>query len=543
MHTCPQQGRGPARVASFATLPSDLGGVWNRLPRGQKVVLLLMGGGAIVLFMLMTSWARSPDFVPLYGGLEPADAGAVVDRLQTQGIPYQVSDGGTSVRVPSSRVAEARIDLASVGLPSGGAVGFEIFDNQSFGVTDFVQRINLRRSLEGELSRTINQLDGVRGSRVHIAIPENQLFTELEAKAGASVVLELRPGSGLSQAQVRGVAHLVAQSVDGLDAANVTILNTKGDILYDGSDDLGVAGSTQLQLAQAYEDRLERDLRGFLRSVLGPHRSAVEVSAALDFTHTDTTTETFVPVEAGERSSQTVEETFTGTGGAEPLNVPGAVANVPGANVPEVDGESEGASSSYTRTESTVNNELNRILAVTTTAPGQVQQLSISVILDESVSEEQASELKAALSTAAGIDPSRGDALTVSRVPFDLTELEEAEAALAAEEASNQTTNMMRMALPVVAVLLAGGFFWFFIRKVGQAGQRSQSDQFTLAVGAGAATPALPQGETVEHLQERMRLEAQQKQRETTTQEITQFARAQPQAVAEVVQTWVREDK
>ncbi|MEE9278243.1 MAG: flagellar basal-body MS-ring/collar protein FliF [Dehalococcoidia bacterium] len=522
-------------MGTLSTLPGDLVATWNRMPRGQKTILLMLGGGAIALFVLFTSWSRAPDFVPLYAGLDPADAGAVVDRLQSQGIPHQVSEGGTTVRVPSSQVAAARIDLASMGLPKGGGVGFEIFDEQSFGATAFVQRINLRRGLEGELTRTINQLDSVQGSRVHIAIPEKQLFTDLDSEASASVVLDVFPGRPLSQAQVRGVAHLVAQSVDGLDAENVMILNSKGDILFDGSDDLGAAGNTQLQLTQAFEDRLERDLGAFLRSVLGPNRSAVEVSAVLDFTSTETTTESFAPIDGGARSTQTLEETFAGSA-ADAFNVTGAEANVGALAGPDVDDGETGSTSNYSRTESTVNNELNRTLTVTTTAPGEIQALSISVVLDdEAVSEEQAADIQTAIAAAAGLDNDRGDQLTVTRIPFDTTELEEAEAAIAAEAAANASQNMMRLAVPILAVVLAAVFLWFFARKIGKARPVSAADQFSLAVSAGA-------GESVEQLQARLREEEARNLKDQQYQEATQYVRNQPKAVAEVVQTWVRED-
>lgn len=520
----------------------DLTAIWSRIPTGQKAILVALGGGAIALFMMFSSWSGSPDFVPLYTALEPGDAAAIVDRLQAQGIPHQLSESGTTIRVPSAQVAAARLDLAAEGLPAGGGVGFEIFDNQSFGVTDFVQRINLRRSLEGELTRTINQLDSVTGSRVHIALPESQLFSDQQGAASASVVLEMRAGSGLSQSQVRGVAHLVAQSVDGLNVDSVTILNTKGDILFDGSEDLGVAGSTQLQLTDAFETRLENDLSSFLRSVLGPNRSAVEVSAVLDFTQTETTRETFTPITEGERSTQTVTETFSGSNAAEALNVGGAVANVPGLNAPEVDGEADGTTSSYSRSESTINNELDRTLTVTANAPGDILQLSISVILDESVTPEQATALESAISAAAGINTARGDSVTVTQIPFDTTELEEAALAIEADAAAASSQNMMRMAIPVVAVLMAAAFLWFFSRKIGKARGGPGADQLSLSVGGGAATALAASAETVEHMQERIRREEQLKLQEQETQEITQFVRNQPQAVAEVVQTWVRED-
>ena len=516
------------------SLPRELGAIWNRLPTGQKVVLATLAVGSIGLLVVFMSWSNAPDYVPLYSGLDPSDGAAVVDRLASQGIPYQVADGGGTVRVPSSQAAEARLDLAGMGLPSGGGVGFEIFDRQAFGVTDFVQQINLRRSLEGELTRTINQLDAVKGSRVHLAIPQDQLFTDVAEAATASVVIDQHPGRTLSAAQVRGIAHLVAQSVEGLEPDRTTILNTKGDILFDGETGPGAAGSTQLELTSAYEEELERELSTFLRSVLGPNKSAVEVTAELDFTATQTTSETFTPIEGGERSEQTVTETFTGSGSGTTGAVPGAVANIPG--VDEVGAAAgETSASDYSRIESTTNSELNRTEQVVQTSPGEVQSLSISVLLDESIPEEQATNLQGAVAAAAGLDTERGDSISLVRIPFDTTELDEAEAAIADAEAAASQTNMILMAIPVVVVVLLGGIFFFFMRKVNKS--RGQMPSYGLAVGGPAAAQvtagamaALAAGNAAEI-------------EDGELQEVTRFATAQPKAVAEVVQTWMQDER
>ncbi len=525
-------------MGSLSSLPGDLSRIWSRLPRGQKLTLAVLAGGAIALLALFASWSRTPDYVPLYTRLEAADGAAIVDSLQSQGVPYEVADGGSTVRVPSSQVASARLALAAEGLPAGGGVGFEVFDGQSLGVTDFVQRVNLRRSLEGELTRTINQLEAVQGSRVHIAIPDDQLFTDLQNDATASVVLDIRAGRSLAASQVRGIAHLVAQAVEGLDPAHITILNSKGDILYDGTDALGTAGGTQLEMTQAFEDQMERDLGLFLRSVLGPNKSAVAVTAVLDFTRTETTRETFTPIENGQRSTQTVTEQFSGDGTLGDLAVPGAVANVPGLNAPETDTTDAGSSSAYQRTEATTSNELNRTLETVANAPGQVQHLSISVLLDESITEAQATQLQDAIRAAAGVDTERGDAITVVRVLFDTTELEDAKAAIAAEAASNQMMNMVQLAVPVVAVLLAGGVFTFLIRKI-SAIRASAPTGYMLAVdypalgGVGQSQEAL--------VAQRMR-ELESQHRDQTSKQLATLTRTRPQAVAEVVQTWMREE-
>lgn len=530
------------RVGSLSTLPSEILRVWNRLPRGQKIVLLALGATAIMLFVLFTSWSRSPDFVPLYTRLDPSDGAAIVDQLQTQGTAYEVADGGSTIRVPSTQVAEVRLNLATLGLPTGGGVGFEVFDKQSFGVTDFVQRINLRRSLEGELTRTITQLDGVRGARVHLAIPEEQLFTDQQPDTTASVVLDIQPGRALSVAQVRGVAHLVAQSVEGLDAKNITILNTKGDILYDGTDNLEIAGSTQLELTHAFDQQVERDLGVFLRSVLGPNKSAVQVSAVLDFTQAATTTEIYTPVQNGTRSTQTVTETFTGSGNAADLAVPGAVANIPGVNAPQTNTPEGTNTSDYSRNESTTNNELNKTQQTINTAPGEVKNLSISVLLDESIPEEQATALKDAIAAAAGISSDRGDTIAVTRIPFDTTELEAAKAALAQEAAADKQANMLRLAIPIVAVVLAGGLFFLLLRKVNKAraAHAAELAQYSLAIGMGPGG-ALPPGNNAAALEAQLR-DVNQRQRTETNKQISTFARAQPRAVAEVVQTWMQEE-
>jgi flagellar M-ring protein FliF len=268
----------------------------------------------------------------------------------------------------------------------------------------------------------------------------------------------------------------------------------------------------------------------------------VEVSAILDFTQVETTTETFVPIENGERSTLTVEETFLGDATSGAANVPGAIANIPGSTDPDIEeGGAEATTSDYSRIESTINNELNRTIATTSTAPGTVQELSISVILDESISEEQAADLQQAVAAAAGVDAARGDSVTVTRISFDTSELEAAAEAIAAEEAAASQTNMIRMAIPVLAVLLAAAFFFLLVRKLGSGKpDPSSTDQLTLAM-SNVAT-ALPAAETVDEMQERLRIEAQQVQQLAQNKEVATLVQDQSKAVAEVIQTWVRDD-
>ena len=199
-------------------------------------MLVVTGGGLVALALLLYSWSSSTNFVTLYSGLDASDSGRMVDQLRSRGVPFSIEAGGTTITVPQSDVDELRLDFAAQGLPAGGHLGFELFDGNGFTLTDFAQRLNFQRGLQGELARTIETFTAVERARVHIVLPERSLFVADQRPATASVVLQMRPGRALQSGDVAGVAHMVSGAVEGLDKENIVIVDTSGGVLFDGHD-------------------------------------------------------------------------------------------------------------------------------------------------------------------------------------------------------------------------------------------------------------------------------------------------------------------
>ncbi|MEZ4502241.1 MAG: flagellar basal-body MS-ring/collar protein FliF [Dehalococcoidia bacterium] len=517
------------------------------LSPARKAVLAGMGGATVALGILLYSWSSQTAYVPLYAGLDDADSGQIVSSLRAQGVPFELESAGSTILVPESQVDELRMGFAAQGLPEGGNIGFELFDGNAFTATDFVQRLNFQRGLQGELARTIETFPSVEHARVHIVIPERSLFVADERPATASVVLAVRPGRTLAADQVAGIAHLVSGAVEGLEKSNITIVSDTGSVLYDGTlaEETGIGVSaTQLDMQRTFEQTLEHDVQQLLDRSLGTGRSAVQVRATLNFDRLETETESFAPgATATEspglpRSTTSVQETYQTTGDASTGAVPGAVANVPGA-----DGNlaplPEGVTTNYNRTETTSNFEVDRTVTRTTQAPGGVERLSVSLLLDESVPPEQATSLQDAVAAAVGIDSERGDQIVVSRLPFDRTVADAAAEAFASDASQNQLLSYARMALPVVALIVGFIFFRLLVRSVSRRGTYTSADMsggamalgggpVAQALGAVAAKPSLPSPEP----ERRSEVESQ----------VQAMAKNNPDSVAEVVQAWLRED-
>lgn len=512
---------------------------WGALSTGRRLMLAGAVGALVLVAFYMYGWSSQTTYVTLFSGLDPEDASQVVDDLRAQGVPYELSASGTTIRVPEPRADELRINFAAQGLPAGGTTGFELFDGGTLTATDFVQRLNFQRGLEGELGRTIESFDAVAGARVHIVLPERSLFVEDERPASASVVVDVRAGHRLSAGEVSGIARLVSGAVEGLAEEHVSIIDTDGSVLFDGptsgEDTLGQGG--QFDAQRTYERTLEQDAQRLLDQALGPGVSAVTVRATLNFDRAETETESYTPGQEGgvPRSATTVTESYSTadelTGGV----VPGAVANVPGAatDLPGDLTPAEGAQTAYSRQENTTNFEVGRTVTRTVQAPGRVERISVSVLLDESVAEDRVATLTAAVSAAVGADPERGDTVAVSRQAFDRSALEAAQAAFAAQAGTEQLLSYARMALPVVALLLAFFLFRRLSRSVASrsyhvmdAPQLAYADANAAIAAAAGAAPALP---------------APDDARSETEERVIGFASQQPQMVAEVLQSWLKE--
>lgn len=365
----------------------------------------------------------------LYTQLSLEDAAAVTAKLREMQIPYTIGDDGTTILLPSHLIYDTRLQLASEGLPQGGGSGFELFDRTSFGMTEFMQKLNYQRALQGELARTITQLVAVRSARVHIVVPEKSLFIAQQVKPTASVVLKLVAGRKLTPEQVKGVAHLVGSSVEGLAPDDVTIVDTSGEILTTQQDNPTLLSQTtaQLEFQQSIQQNLERRVRSLLESAVGKDKVRVRVSAAIDFQHVERTVEQFDADNPVIRSKQSSKE--QGNNGLWVGGPPGVRSNIKTTNNNIEKGT---RNTSQLRESETVNYEISKITSTVVAPSGAIKQLSVAVLVDGSykpgpdgekvyVQRTQAELAKYGeiVKGAIGYDASRGDRVEVANMPFE----------------------------------------------------------------------------------------------------------------------------
>ncbi|MCP3892335.1 MAG: flagellar M-ring protein FliF, partial [Desulfobulbaceae bacterium] len=304
-------------MAEENTTPTTQGTGWNVLvttiknwPISRKIALGAVAVISIGLFATIIIQARTADYQLLYGNLNEGDAASMVEWLKTQNVPYQLSNNGKNISIPADGVHESRLSLAAAGLPQGGGVGFEIFDKQSFALTDFVQKVNYSRALQGELSRTVASLGPVESARVHLVLPEKRLFKNQQKPATASVILKLSPGRRLAESQVEGITHLVSSAIEGLSQDNVTIIDQNGNVLTKTGNHnmVGNLSPDMLQFQLQVEQHLEERAQALLDKALGQKNGMVRVTATLDFAKTEKTEELFDSEEPVIRSEQVSEE-------------------------------------------------------------------------------------------------------------------------------------------------------------------------------------------------------------------------------------------
>ena len=272
-------------MEAFRQILSQLNATFSNLSLGKKLTLVTLIIGSMAGFLFLMNWSGKSEFQPLYAQLDPEDASAILSKLREQKIDYRIGSNGSTVLIPEEHIYETRMQLASEGLPRGGAVGFEIFDNTKLGMTAFAQNVNYQRALQGELARTINQISEVESSRVHIVMTEKSLFVEEEEPASASVVLKLRSGKWLNQNQIDGILYLVSSSVARLSPDNVTIVDSKGKLLAGVKDpsSFGSLSSDQLDYQDRVEKALENRVRTMLELALGENKAIVRLSGSFDF--------------------------------------------------------------------------------------------------------------------------------------------------------------------------------------------------------------------------------------------------------------------
>lgn len=381
---------------------------------------------SIILFALLILKARTANQQLLYANLSMNDAGAVVERLKSDKIDYTLKNGGKDIWVASDKIYQTRLDLAANGLPSGGGVGFEVFDKQSFALTDYVQKVNHTRALQGELARTISSLAPVESTRVHLALPEQRLFKNQQKQGSASVIVTLVPHQSLDQKQVQGIVHLVAGSVTNLDAENVKVIDSNGVVLEVDRkpDDAGMLSVDMLTYQQEVEHRMEMRVQDLLDKTMGKDKAMVRISATLDFSKVEKTEELFDGDDPVIRSEQINEE---GAALQSPGGIPGVASNLQTSDFGQ-----ETVSSPLSKNSRTTNYEISKTVSRIINPVGTLTKLSVSVLVADKMAagEEQGTpvivarspeELKAIenmVSSAIGLVPDRGDLIHVTSMPF-----------------------------------------------------------------------------------------------------------------------------
>ena len=423
-------------------------------PLSRKIALGAVAFISLALFATIIIQARTADYQLLYANLEQKDASSITTWLKGQRIDYQLKNNGKNIWIPADRIYETRLDLAAVDLPSGGGVGFEVFDKQSFALTDFVQKVNYTRALQGELARTVTSLGPVESTRVHLALPEKRLFKNQQKLATASVIVTLVPGRSLDKEQVQGIIHLISGSVTGLSPENVTVINANGKILegMDTDQDEQRISVDMLAFQQEVEHRLQMRAQDLLDKTMGYGKALVRVTANLDFAKVEKTEELFDSEEPVIRSEQLQEES---SGNQANGGIPGVQSNLQGNSAGQTVVTPQSNKSSRI-----INYEISKSISKIINPVGTIKTLSVSVLIadkilpakdekgEPSITPRSAEELKAIetmVASALGLVAERGDVINVTSMPF----MEKAEEELVAE---GMPTNLLYEYLPLIKI-------------------------------------------------------------------------------------------
>jgi flagellar M-ring protein FliF len=407
--------------------------IFESLSWRQIVFILVVAGAVAGTIAALSRWNRERDFRPLYSELAPEDAAAVLAKVREGGGDFRLSDNGTVVLVPSGKVAELRLQLAAVGIPKSGHIGFELFDKTNFGASDFAEQVNYHRALEGELERSVMSLAEVEQARVHLTLAKESVFLESRQPAKASVLVKLRPGAQLSPQNVAAICQLTASAVEGLGPEAVSVVDTRGNLLNRGRKSASDDGAEPSEAALDYRQKVEHDLlakiNGTLEPLLGAEKFRGAVSVDCDFTSAEQSEETFDPSKSVMVTSQKTEDI---SGGSIASGVPGTASNLPRPAARPATGNT-----GVTRRTENITYQSSHTVRHLRVPQGSVKRMSVSLLVDSLVRFEgagpkakriveapSADKLKAIHDLVAGVigfSAERGDQLVVETMPFETT--------------------------------------------------------------------------------------------------------------------------
>jgi flagellar M-ring protein FliF len=549
--------------------------LWARLSWRQRIwiaVAVLAVAGAL---SALNHWNQERDFKPLFSGLAPEDAGAVAAKLRESGVDYRLADNGSTILVPSEKVAQTRLDMASAGLPKTGRIGFELFDKANFGASEFTEQVNYHRAIEGELERSVMSIREVEAARVHVTFAKDSLYADQRQPAKASVLVQLRHAGSLSPQNVAAVCQLVASAVPGLSPDQVSLLDTNGNLLNRPHATDAGDGEEASEAALEYRKSVEHDVQAkvaqTLDPLLGSGHFRVGASADVDLTSGDQSEETYDPQKSVISSSQTTQD---GPALAAASGIPGTPSNVPRPAPPST------GSANYARHTESVTYQTSRVVKHTKLPQGSVKRMSVSVLVDyglrwqgtrrivEPPSAEKLKVIHDLTAAAVGLDPMRGDQLVVEAFPFESTlnaePLTVSETAPA--PASNLSPWLQKLLQQKNAGLIAGiGAAAMLVLLVGlmvlmrRSKKKRMKAEAAATLEAARAKQLAPSPEEVEkqiedrlaaqsaenarqEAEELMKLRMPQvstKKTDILTKHISEEAKKDPSAMAQVVRSWL----
>ncbi len=538
---------------------------WQRIARPQQIALLVGLAIAVALSVGFFAWSQQTNYGVLFSNLQTQDSSAIVTKLKAQKIPYELQDGGATILVPTSLVDDTRLMLAGDNLPNQGTVGFEIFDNTNpLGMTDFTQQVDYQRALQGELTRTIQQINGVAQAWVNIVLPQSSLYTSSQQDPTASITLRLNPGVALDPGQVKAIMHLVASSVQGMKPSDVTVVDTDGNNLSDEVNNStlsnGVTAATYgtaLDVERTYESQLSQQASSMLSTVLGPGKAVVRVNALLnwDQLQQDSTTYGQQPNQIASQSTNNITSNGAAT---QTAGAPGTGSNL----VPTPTTTAGSGGNTYSQSQTNTVYDVSQTVEHLTKAPGSVQRLTVAVFLDGQYPATTISAIQQAVGNAIGLNASRGDQITVSAIPFNHATDTAAKQALVAQQQQATLETLWRgtaLALVAMALLI------FALRASRRMKSRVSPSTVTLIndqavpldqLQSAAAQGELPDGQPTESglimlasspddmlaaAKQQQLTEAEQQHRAEIKENLVSIAQNHPEMLANVIQNWFDE--
>jgi flagellar M-ring protein FliF len=538
---------------------------WQKQNQTVRIVLITVVVVILIVIPVLFTWASQPTYGVAFSELQESDSAAIVDKLKTANIPYQLR-GTSTILVPSDQVYEVRLSMAKEGLPTSSTVGYELFSGNTLGMTEFTQKVNYQRALEGELERTIGSLDVIQAVRVHIVTPDESLFSSEQKPTTASITVSEKPGQKLDAGQVRAIAYLVSNSVEGLTIDNVVVVDTNGNLLMAGSSSDTASGAasqvdTRRTAESAVASEIQKKVKNLLDTALGSNRSVVQVSVTLNWSQKEITKQEYDPTPQAVRSSQQLSESYT-TNGQVTSGIPGAGSNLP-TQVPQTTGAG-GSNLVYSKVDLTNNYEITNTQSTEKIVPGDVGKVSLSVLVDGVTDQQQLTALQSAISAAAGIDQDRGDVISVQSLAFDKTTSQQQQQ----EQDTNSRNNLIVTIAEIAAVVLVLGFLFWYVLRLLKNLKLASVEVWTPVLKPVSEVAALPVSRPVSQMiassepileetsappppppvvlpppPKRKSELTQTPEEEQMQKVVARLADDNPASVAEIIQLWLNEDK